>query len=71
MREADTKSLKDEMQSIKMLLILQLLAIGYKQKHIAAVLGVSDATLSRMLPKGLSKDLPKGQIGTVANLAEN
>jgi len=29
------------------------LASGYKQKHIAVVLGVSEATMSRMMPKGL------------------
>jgi hypothetical protein len=32
--------------------MLQALAAGYKQKHIAATLGVSPATMSRM-PKGL------------------
>jgi len=41
----------EELRSIKMLLILQALAIGYQQKHIAAALDVSEATLSRMLPK--------------------
>jgi len=33
--------------------MLQVLAAGYKQKHIAATLGVSPATMSRMMPKGL------------------
>jgi DNA-binding NarL/FixJ family response regulator len=33
--------------------MLQALAAGYKQKHIAATLGVSPATMSRMIPKGL------------------
>jgi DNA-binding transcriptional regulator LsrR (DeoR family) len=51
--------LLQEMQEIKKLLILQLLAIGYQQKHLAAALGVSDATLSRMLPKGLPKNLSR------------
>lgn len=49
-----------EIQSVKKLMMLQLLAIGYKQKQIATVLGVSEATLSRMLPKGLAKDLARG-----------
>ena len=52
--------LLDEMRSVKMLLILQLLRQGVKQSHIAAILGVSEATMSRMLPKGLSKSVAKG-----------
>ena len=49
----------EELRSVKMLLILQALAIGCQQKHIAAALGVSDATLSRMLPKGFAKEIAK------------
>ena len=49
----------DELRSIRMLLILQALASGCQQKHIAAALGVSDATLSRMLPKGFAKEIAK------------
>ena len=49
----------DELRSVKMLLILQALATGCQQKHIAAALGVSDATLSRMLPKGFAKEIAK------------
>jgi DNA-binding transcriptional regulator LsrR (DeoR family) len=52
-------SLGAEMRDIKMLLILQALATGCQQKHIAAALGVSDATLSRMLPKGFAKEIAK------------
>jgi hypothetical protein len=47
----------DELRSVKMLLILQALATGCQQKHIAAAFGVSDATLSRMLPKGFAKEI--------------
>lgn len=53
------EALLQEMQAIKKLLMLQLLAAGYKQKHIATTLGISDATLSRMLPKDTPK---KGRI---------
>lgn len=53
------KSLADEMRSVKMLLILQALALGCQQKHVAAALGVSDATLSRMFPKGFAKEVAK------------
>lgn len=63
MSDVNSKALLEEMQAVKKLLMLQLLAVGYKQKHIAAVLGVSNATLSRMLPKGLSKEVPhKGSL---------
>lgn len=48
-------ALVQEMQAIKKLLMLQTLAMGYQQNHLAAALGVSEATLSRMLPKGMPK----------------
>jgi DNA-binding transcriptional regulator LsrR (DeoR family) len=48
-----------ELKAVKMLLILQALSSGCQQKQVAAALGVSEATLSRMLPKGLGKDLAK------------
>ena len=54
-----TESLVIEMQSVKSLLILQALALGCQQKHVAAALGVSDATLSRMFPKGFAKEIAK------------
>lgn len=57
MTEDNAEALLQEMQDIKKLLMLQSLVMGCKQKHLAAVLGVSEATLSRMLPKGLSKEL--------------
>ena len=56
---ADQDSLLQEMQAIKKLLMLQALAAGYQQQHLAALLGVSDATLSRMLPKGSTKKAAK------------
>ena len=59
MSDSEGQALLEEMQAIKRLLILQLMASGYKQKDIATVLGISPATMSRMLPKGCSKDLPK------------
>jgi len=42
-----------ELRDLKMLMILQLLNAGVRQKQIAAALGVSEATVSRLLPKGL------------------
>lgn len=54
MNDEIANELLSEMKSIKMLLILQLLGAGMKQKQIALMLGTSDATISRMLPKGLA-----------------
>lgn len=48
-----------EMRSVKMLLILQAMALGCQQKQIAAALDVSEATLSRMFPKGFAKEMTK------------
>ena len=53
------EAILDELGAIKKLLILQLLASGYRQKQVAATLGVSEPTLSRMLPKGIAKDLAR------------
>lgn len=49
-----------DLADLKKLMILQLLSSGVKQKHIAAMLGISDATMSRMLPAGLARELSKG-----------
>lgn len=52
-----------ELREIKMLMILQLLNAGTKQRQIALALGVSEATVSRLLPKGMTaagKSKPKG-----------
>jgi hypothetical protein len=57
MPEAAREPLLQELQEIKKLLVLQLLALGYKQKHVAATLRMSESTLSRMLPKGLPRQL--------------
>lgn len=59
MENTETESLADELRSVKMLLILQTMALGCQQKHVAAALGVSDATLSRMFPKGFAKEIAK------------
>lgn len=50
-----------QMQDVKLLLIMQLLKDGVKQSQIAKTLGISDATLSRMLPKGIGRELAKGK----------
>ena len=53
MNNDDTSALLHELKSVKMLLVLQLLATGLKQRQIAMMLGISEATMSRMIPKGL------------------
>ena len=59
MKEAENE-LFAEMRDIKRLLILQLMEGGTPQGRIASMLGVSAATMSRMLPKGLSKSIKSG-----------
>lgn len=61
MNDEIAAELLQEMRSVKMLLILQLLGAGMKQKQIALMLGISDATMSRLLPKGLAIEKAKGQ----------
>jgi DNA-binding transcriptional regulator LsrR (DeoR family) len=48
-----------ELRDLKMLMILQLLNAGVRQRQIAAALGVSEATVSRLLPKGLQASKAK------------
>lgn len=55
MNDKDVQSLISEISAVKKLLILQLLGQGFQQRQIAAMLEVSEATMSRMLPKGLIK----------------
>jgi DNA-binding transcriptional regulator LsrR (DeoR family) len=58
----NSSELLEEVRAVKALLILNALAQGCQQKHVASALGVSDATLSRMFPKGFAKE-----IGKIAN----
>ena len=70
MNEKDSKLLLEEFQSLKRLFILQLLGQGFKQRQIAAMLGISEATMSRMIPKGLTKSVAKGK-GAQPELSES
>ncbi|WP_434724682.1 hypothetical protein [Mesorhizobium sp. RIZ17] len=51
-KQAD--DLLSEMRSIKKLLILQLLRTDISQRQIASMLEISEATMSRMIPKGVN-----------------
>ncbi|MBZ0259916.1 MAG: helix-turn-helix domain-containing protein [Hyphomicrobiales bacterium] len=56
MSEDTDKEMLQEVQWVRKLLMLQALASGFKQKQLAGALGVSEATLSRMLPKGFARE---------------
>ena len=60
MNMSGESDLAEEMRAIKRLLILQLLEGGTSQGRIAAMLEISPATMSRMMPKGLSKSIKSG-----------
>lgn len=62
MADNDVKALIDEISAVRKLMILQLLAAGVKQKHIGEMLGVSEATMSRMLPKGLAAAVARKEL---------
>jgi len=63
MIDQDAKALIKEMRDVKMLLILQMLNAGVRQRQIATALGISEATMSRMLPKGLTGKGTKAATG--------
>lgn len=65
----ETEELTAEVKAVKKLLILQLLRSGATQSQIAATLGVSDATMSRMLPKGTAKVAKSTTLGVKAQAA--
>ena len=60
MMPTDENGLGSNLKDVKLLLILQLLRQGVTQSQIAQTLGISAATMSRMLPKGLGRQLAKG-----------
>jgi DNA-binding transcriptional regulator LsrR (DeoR family) len=64
MNDQEARALIKEMRDVKMLLILQMLNAGVRQRQIATALGVSEATMSRMLPKGLIAKPGKATAGS-------
>jgi hypothetical protein len=66
----DNAELLEEVRAVKMMLILNALTQGCQQKHVAAALGVSEATLSRMFPKGFAKEIAKIADRRLVNNAE-
>jgi DNA-binding transcriptional regulator LsrR (DeoR family) len=67
----DNAELLQEIRAVKMMLILNALAQECQQKHVAAALGVSEATLSRMFPKGFAKEIAKIADRRLVNNAES
>ena len=57
--ETNGNEVLEELRAVKMMLILNVLVQGCQQKHVAAALGVSEATLSRMFPKGFAREIAK------------
>ena len=55
MNEKQLASIANDLEAIKKLMIFQLLEKGFSQSQLAQALGVSQPTISRMLPKGGSK----------------
>lgn len=66
----DAPDVLSELRALKMLMILQLLRDGVKQGQIAAILGVSEPTMSRMLPKGIARSVSKGNPASAAEGGE-
>jgi predicted transcriptional regulator len=50
---SETSPALEELAAVKRLLVLALLKSGTTQKEIATALGVGQATVSRMFPKGI------------------
>lgn len=53
MEKTDLQKIAVDMDAIKKLMILSLVQKGFKQKALASTLGIAEATLSEMFPKGL------------------
>jgi hypothetical protein len=56
MEKNDLQKIAVDLDAIKKLMVLTLVLKGLKQGSVASLLGVDDATLSRMFPKGLLKE---------------
>ncbi|MBK8457830.1 MAG: hypothetical protein IPL47_12575 [Phyllobacteriaceae bacterium] len=59
MDKKQTDDLIAEMRDVKKLLVLQLLCSDVSQRQIASMLEISEATMSRMIPRGTVKKGPK------------
>ncbi|MCC6736700.1 MAG: helix-turn-helix domain-containing protein [Bauldia sp.] len=69
--DSQNKEMLDELRFIRKLLILQLLGQGVKQRQIAAMLGLSEATVSRMIPRGVTRESKPKASDKVGSSDEN
>jgi predicted XRE-type DNA-binding protein len=53
--ETALDEVRNELQIHNRLMVLNLIRQGVRQKDLAATIGVSEASLSKMFPKGLLK----------------
>ena len=56
-KKEELDPIQKELSDIKRLMVLALVRDGVSQSTIATALGVSEATVSRMFPKGTAKAL--------------
>ncbi|PLP59490.1 hypothetical protein CYK37_09205 [Mesorhizobium loti] len=61
MDKKQAEELIGEIRAVKKLLILQLLKAEISQRQIASMLEVSEATMSRMIPKGTMGKIGKAK----------
>ena len=55
MSDEQAQQILKELEMLRKLRILELLEQGWSQSDLAQVLGVSQPTISRMVPKGVSR----------------
>ena len=56
MNSTDASKIRDELEAIKRLMIFRLLNEGHSQAKIAAALGTSQASISRMMTQKAGKE---------------
>ncbi|MCT7374412.1 Trp family transcriptional regulator [Chelativorans salis] len=64
------KELVDETRAVKKLLILQLLRNDVPQRQIASMLEISEATMSRMIPRGTMVRKPRSATSKIVGREE-
>ena len=62
MGKTDLESVAEELQALKKLMVIDLVAKGHTQADIAQTLGIGKSTVSEMFPKGVlsrARDISK------------
>ena len=55
MTEQHAEAILKELEFLRKLKVFELIEMGYSQSQLAQILGVSQPTISRMMPKMISK----------------